>query len=120
MDSEYIYNQLTNAFTYASKDRVIADHIAKIYKQLEQLKNQHTTKPEPEQKLESIDLDFNVEYFRYDPEGWILKREGRGLTYRWYSYRDDLLGEQYTKWWWTEVYDSDKLKHYEDLYQWAR
>lgn len=120
MDSEYIYNQLTNAFTYASKEKIIADHIEELYNQLEQLKNQDTTKPEPEQKLESINLCFTVEYFRYEPDGWILKREGRGSTYRWYAYQDDLLGERCPNWWWAEIYDSDKLSHYEDLYQQAR
>lgn len=114
MNAEYIYKQLENVFTYSGKDKVIADHIAELYKQLEELKNQ---KEEQNERLEPIDLDFSVKYFTYEPEGWILKREGKGLSYRWYSYRDDLLGERCPNWWWEEITDYAK---FEVLYQQAQ
>lgn len=118
MDSEHIYKQLESVFTYAGKDKIIADHIADLYKQLEELKK--CSKDEPKAKLEHLDLGFNVEYFRYDPDGWILKRESKDTTYRWYAYCDELMGEVGPPPWWEEVYDSSQVKQFEALYQQAQ
>lgn len=118
MDSEHIYKQLENVFTYAGKDKIIAAHIAELYKQLEELKKGN--KDEPKAKLEQLDLGFRVEYFRYDPDGWILKRESKGTSYRWYAYRDELMGEVCPPWWWEEVYDSSQIKQFEALYSQAQ
>jgi len=119
MDAENIYRQLENAFTYAGKDKVIADHIADLYKQLEDL-TKYKKEEQQKGKLEHIDLQFNVEYFRLNPDGRILKRESRGDSYRWYEYRDALMGEQCPPWWWTEVNDIDLLNHFESLYSQAQ